>query len=639
MPPAISLKTLLNTLLALIFLLLSAALFLANLSGTRDFMQRQLGSHAQDAATTLAVQLAPALADKQMATVASSVDALFDSGYYRRIRIVAVDGEVLIERELPLRIEGVPDWFMRALPLETPSGAAESMHVWKLSGTIEVASHPGFAYRQLWLGARDTLLLNLSFWLLAALLAAWLVAWSLRDLRAMEKLALAVARGEFKQLTSPPRVRELRHIGEAMNTMSASVGRMLDDKSNLVEKLQADLYHDPRTGLANRAYFLATLVDTLQEHGDTCGLILIMIDGLGTSNGRKGRAVSDQMIAAVAETLRAAEHAPAAHVARIDGTQFAVLLELTDAEQLREHAERLAHHAELALRTFDPENLCRVHAGAALAEQRDASTLLAKADAALRDARLGDSGTSRLAVSNTPGAQDLRQLLRDAVDNASLQVEWQPALTCAGQQVVHFEAYARLHTADAKTIPAGAFVHLAEESGLVSALDRLILNAARSAENTPPGLPLTVNLSVASLLDDAFVAVLKSQASESRRLFLEFPSGRLASAPPQAHIALVELRRVGYGLILDRFIPLPASLAWLRELRPDWVKVEGALCRQAHIEVGTRAMLKTLCGFARELQCQVGATGVEEIDELRVLCELGFDAAQGRLFKQHGQPG
>ena len=632
MPSTVSLKTLLSALLALIFLLLGAALFLANMTSTRDFLQHQLGSHAQDAATTLALQLAPALASNQQAAVANSVDALFDSGYYRHIRITRPAGGTILEREVPVRVEDTPDWFVRLLPLATPDGEAEAMAGWKRVATIQVASHPGFAYRQLWANARDTLFLSLGFWLLASILTTWLVARALRDLDAMETLALAVARGEFPHLATAPRIRELRHIGNAMNTMSASVGRMLDDKSSLIEKLQADIYRDPQTGLSNRAFFLASLVDTLQEHGDSCGLILLMISGLGTCNGRQGRAAGDRIIAAVVNALRAAEHSPSEHLARIDGTQFAMLLELTDAEQLCQHAERLAYEAELALRQFDPDNHCCVHAGAALGQGGDPSTLLAKADAALRDARLGYSGTSRQAACRSPGAHDLRQLLRDAVDNANLNIEWQPALHCQDEQPAHFEAYARLATPDGHILPAGSFVYLAEEAGLVTALDHLILAAARREASVCLGMPRAVNLSISSLLDAAFIAELKDQAQVTQPLFLEFPSGRLASASPRARATLGELRQAGYGLILDRFIPSPASLAWLRDLRPDWVKVEGALCRQARVDIGTRAMLNTLCGYARELGCQVGATGVEERDEMRVLCEIGFDAVQGRLF-------
>jgi diguanylate cyclase (GGDEF)-like protein len=633
MRSAISLKTLLIGLLGLVFLLLGLALFLAGLAGTRDFLQRQLASHAQDTASTLALQLTDELSRADMGAVTSSVDALFDSGYYRRITLSQPDGRILLDRELPIRVEGAPDWFVRAVPLATPSGRAESMSSWKRT-VIQVSSHPGFAYRQLWTTTRDTLGLALVFWGIAAVLGAILLARALRPLGDMEQLALGVARGEFSHLRELPRVRELRHIGQSLNLMSDSVSRMLAEKSSLVEKLQVELYHDPHTGLANRAFFMATLVDVLREHADTCALVLLQVDGLGNCNSRQGRAAGDQLIRAVAAAVRAAEHLPAEHVARIDGSQFGVILEFADTEKLRAFADALARAAALAVQDLDREQCCSVHVGAALAEGADSATLLARADAALRDAKLGPTGTSRVAAGATPGASGLREILRQAVVDAKLRIEWQPVLTCGDEDLDHFEAYARLQTPDGNTLPAGAFVYLAEESGLVTTLDKLILSDAWVAERLHPSAACSVNLSTVSLLDGAFVSWLTGFVQTPRQLYLELPTNRLATSPDARH-NLLSLREAGFRIVLDRFIPQANALTWLHDIRPDWVKVEGSLCRQAKDDVGTRAMLKTLCAYARELGCKVGATGVEYEDDLKVLCELGFHAAQGRLFNHH----
>lgn len=101
---AYSLKTLLVSLLAVAFTLLAAVLFTANLLHTREFLARQLDTHAQDTATTLALQLAPALQAKDLAAVTNTVDALFDSGYYRRIALTTAAGKVILVRESPLRV-------------------------------------------------------------------------------------------------------------------------------------------------------------------------------------------------------------------------------------------------------------------------------------------------------------------------------------------------------------------------------------------------------------------------------------------------------------------------------------------------------------------------------------------------------
>lgn len=643
MKPTISLKTLLAGLLALSFLLLGLALFLANLSGTRDFLQRQLASHAQGTASTLAQQLR-----NEPGATASRVDALFDNGYYQRITLSQPDGTILLERTFPMQVDGVPDWFVRTLPLATLSGQAEVLSGGKHT-IIQISSHPGFAYQQMWIIARNTLWLTLLFLTVAVLLGTALLARALAPLRKMEQLALKVAEGEFTRLDPLPRVRELHHIGLSLNHMSDAVRRMLADKSALVQKLQADLYQDPHTGLANRAFFIPILLDTLNEYGHTCGLILLQVDGLNACNSRLGRETGDRLIRAVAAAIRTTEirpgeRLPADHVARIDGAQFGVILEYADADTLLGLADKLAHASTLAIHETGLENCCAAHVGAALAEDANhahsnelapCSALLARADSALRDAKLGPSGSSRLAAGAAHATASLRTLMRQAVQDAQLSIEWQPVLRNHNGGLDHIEAYARLTPPNGQTLPAGAFVYLAEEVGKVTTLDKLILSSAWTAEHEHPVAARSVNLSISSLQDSVFIEWLKGFVSTPERLYLELPAHRLATSP-NVQPTLLNLRQSGFGIVLDRFVPQAHTLTCLHDIRPHWVKVEGSLCRQAKDSVGTRALLKALCEYAHELGCKVGATGIEHEDELAVLYPLGFDAAQGQLFKLSG---
>lgn len=639
MKPTLSLKTLLVGLLALSLLLLGLTLFLTNLSGTRDFLQQQLVSHAQGAASTLAVQLG-----NEPGAAASRVDALFDKGYYQRITLSQPDGSTLLERSVPMHVDGVPDWFVRILPLDVASGQAEALSDGKRT-IIQISSHPGFAYQQMWLIARNTLWLTLLFLTVAALLGVALLARALAPLRKMEQLALKVAEGEFTRLDPLPRMRELHHIGQSLNHMSDAVGRMLADKSALVQKLQADLYQDPQTGLANRAFFIPILLDTLNEHTHTCGLILLQVDGLSACNNRLGRETGDRLIRAVAAAIRttetrSGEQLPADHVARIDGAQFGVILEYTDADALLGLADKLAHAATMAIHETGLENCCAVYVGAALAEEASlanahevtaSSSLLARADSALRDAKLGPSGSCRLAAGATPATGSLRTLMRQTVQDDQLSIEWQPVLRNHNGGLDHIEAHARLTPPNGQILPAGAFVYLAEEVGRVTTLDKLILSNAWTAEHEHPVAPRSVNLSISSLQDGAFIEWLKGFVPTPERLYLELPAHRLATSP-NVQQTLLNLRQSGFGIVLDRFVPQAHTLTCLHDIRPHWVKVEGSLCRQAKDSIGTRALLKALCEYAHELGCKVGATGIEHEDELTVLYQLGFDAAQGQLF-------
>ncbi len=627
---SVSLKTLLVATLSLAFLLLAVLLVSANLAHTRDFLTRQLQTHAQETAITLALQLSPALQARDTATVTNTVDALFDSGYYRRIALTAPGGERILQRELAVRVEGPPDWFIRLIPLETPAGTAEALAGWQRAAVVEVVSHPGYAYRQLWQTTRSVILWTLALGAAAVLLAVWLLRGALRPLGDMERLAMHIAEGRFEQLPDTHPIRELATISAAMNRMSASVERMLDEQRQLVEKLQQELYRDDLTGLFNRAYLLSATDAALAESGQTVGLAILRFGGLTELNAHQGRAGGDQLVRAAASVTGVLAGEFNGVAGRLDGGQFAVLLGETQETTLAELAQRLAEAGARILLELGAEAWCDTHVGAALATGAQRATLFAAADAALRDARLGPSGSFRLATGTPPGAQDMRKALMQAIEQHDLQLEWQPVLRCPDLTLDHFEAFARLPAGQGELLPAGAFVHLAEEAGLIATLDELILTQAwmlLDGKQTPGA----VNLSAASLTSPGFTDWLRQLVPTPAQLRLEVNLNAVL-ATAGALEALTTLKEAGFPIVLDRFVPQLDTLARLRELRPWGVKVEGALCRQARDDADTRALLTTLCVHARELGIVIGATGVEREDQRQALCELGFDGVQGRLY-------
>jgi hypothetical protein len=160
----VSLKMRLIVPLSLLFLLLASGLAGSALWHTRDFLERQLAQHAQDAATTLSIRLAPHFARNDGPAIASNVDALFDSGSFQRIRVNNARGDQILERLHTPRVEGVPARFIERIGLATPAGLAEISDEWRIVGQVVVTSHPGLAYRQLWQTTLVTLALALGGW-------------------------------------------------------------------------------------------------------------------------------------------------------------------------------------------------------------------------------------------------------------------------------------------------------------------------------------------------------------------------------------------------------------------------------------------------------------------------------------------
>ncbi|EGG94253.1 GGDEF and EAL domain protein, partial [gamma proteobacterium IMCC1989] len=153
-------RRLIFAVIALILFLLTANMIIT-LYNARLNIYQQLKVHSQDTATSLGFSLSQAALDKDNVQMSLMVDAIFDRGYYRRITFKGLEGEEVINRVLPLSSTDVPNWFIRWLPLPEPAGSAQVSSGWYQLGEIEVVSHPGFAYQDMWRSFKEQLWLFL----------------------------------------------------------------------------------------------------------------------------------------------------------------------------------------------------------------------------------------------------------------------------------------------------------------------------------------------------------------------------------------------------------------------------------------------------------------------------------------------
>jgi|GEM_PF-6684950 len=120
------------------------------LESTRDYLQRQLVPHAQNTANSLALSLQPHLSEGKLLTAKTIITALVQSGEYREIILREENGNPLIQKDTSSVALDLPDWFVRWLAFTPPMGEAQIIKGWEVIATIEVVSHPGLAYLQLW---------------------------------------------------------------------------------------------------------------------------------------------------------------------------------------------------------------------------------------------------------------------------------------------------------------------------------------------------------------------------------------------------------------------------------------------------------------------------------------------------------
>lgn len=633
------LAILLGLLLGLLFLG-SVALSLGN---ARDYLRAQLASHAQDAATSLGLAATAHVENGDRATVTAMVNAMFHRGDYLQIRFEDLDGQAWIERAAPLLVEDVPAWFVRVVPLEPPQGTASVMSGWRQAGRVLVRSHPGLAYRQLWEGARETLVL-----FLAGALAVWLVGLIglrllLRPLARIERQAAAICRREFPQFEGRPFTLEFRRVTDAMNQLSQRVGRMLDEAEQSALRLRAQALQDPLTGLANRRHLMAVMQQHLDDR-ERCaggGLLLLQLEGLQALNRRRGYAAGDRLLQAAAAAIGGCiERLPEALAARLSGAGFAVLVGRVDEAGLHELAARLSASLAGLQRTCGLDSADVAHVGGALCRGQTPEALLSTADLALRTAqRQGANAWSVQALDAGSGptrtAAAWRQLIEQALRAGRFSLLRQPVLA-ADRGLLHHELFLRLVDPDRPgvEIAAETLVPMAERGGLAAVLDRCVLGAVLDGvEDGDLAGPVAVNLNPASLRDAELLAWLAGRLEHlppaPARLALELPEYGIAADPANLAGWIARLAPMGVVFGLDHFGRGFSDLGYLRSLRLGYIKVDGSLVRDVAQRAEGRLLLRALVDIGHGLDMRVLGEAVEAEADWAALLELGADGGRG----------
>ncbi len=632
-----------------LFLLLFAGTWYAKLDSTRSFLVDQLESHSQDTATSLGLSLSQYVFENDMPIVESMINAVFDRGYYRVIRLIDVKKNVLAERTLDLKIENVPAWFVRLIPLKTPEAAAKVMSGWKEAGTVLVSSHPGYAYKTLWEDMVRTTLWFLACAVFVLIVGGFSLRVLLKPLTRVERQADALCRKEYEIQEHLPWTKELRRVVEAMNRMTVKVKEMFEEQVVHADGLRERAYHDSVTGLGNRRYFDSQITARLDRRDSvTKGVLLLLkLNELEKLNQQKGFQAGDDLLKRVASLLQENTSSYANCVlARLTGGDFGIFLPdapLSDAETIAAGmAKNLGSLAAEQLSISD--NIGNVGAAA-----YDCNTtpgrLLSEADTALNAAKqMGPNMWSIRTITEetdkTPlGQQHWKEMLEKALRERRISLDAQRVVrTSDKNSVVHLEIFSRIVEEDGKFLSAGIFMPLAERLKLVSILDRIVLEKVMHLDRNQLGIDsIAVNVSPASLQDDDFrlwvPSALKKLPPSAPRILFEFSEYGAIQNSNLLKDFSTAVRECGHMMGLDHYGQSFSKLGYLQSLRPDYVKVDRAYTGELKDEESdSRFFIGSLVSVAHSIDVEVMAEGVETEQQWQILKKMNIDAIQGYII-------
>lgn len=622
--------------------------FMVSLESSRSQYVNQLRSHAQDAATALALSLTPNIDDPAM--VELMVSSIFDSGYYSSIKVIDLGSNaVLVERHAEAEANGVPAWFIRLIGLEAAGGDAIVSRGWQQAARVEVVSHPMFALAKLWQSALGSLGWLLLCGALSAVLGALLLRRQLKPLDYMVAQSHAIARREFLSLPDLPSTPELRRVVQAMNQMVEKLKALFKEQAERSEKLRTESYQDSLTGLANRRFFemqLNAQVSNIEEARPGY-LLLLRVKDLAGLNQRLGGQRTDQLLQAVGQQLqRTCANYPETNnlITRSRGGEFAVLA----PGLVHEEAVQLAQALEVTLQSLADTGATDVTPvaciGMAPYSPGDAPQALLKlADEALaRAENQVEPGWVCLEQGTAPQAGDTHHawhtLLDEALQQGRFQLFFQPVVACdAPEQVLHYKVISRVLDANGQAIAAGRFLPWLERFGWSARLDVLMLDQVlKHMQGHSEALAL--NLSAATLADDRALQrvyeLLGQHSALGPRLTLEIGEEQL---PDQA--ALEQLTRrlhaLGFSLSLQRFGGRFSMIGNLAHLGLAYLKIDGSYIRAIDQERHKRLFIEAIQRAAHSIDLPLIAERVETEGELKVLREMGIQGVQGRLV---GEP-
>ena len=429
--------------------------------------------------------------------------------------------------------------------------------------------------------------------------------------------------------------------------------RDVSDQVALRQQVTHLTFHDGLTGLPNRAYVEERAREALEQSGErVAGVIFLDLDGFTAVNDLIGHGAGDLVLAQAARRLRAVVPAQDT-VSRWGGDEFAVLMEnAPGAQEITELAERLAGViAGEPFRVADRDLGLTASVGVALADGSAPGVVLRNADVAM--ARVKDGGGNRVEVyaahmhADVVRRLDMASDLQRAIAREELQLQYQPIVELATSRVTGAEALVRWWRGDEAVSPR-AFLAVAEDSGLIVALGEWVLRkvcaqgAAWRADSWDVGV--SVNIALRQLNAPHFPAQVAAALAESglppSALTIELSERMLVEDSGLIADRLAELRDLGVKLAIDDFGTGYASLAHLRQLPADIIKIDPSFVSGLGQDPVLTMLTKTIAGVGRDLGMQVVAEGIEEPRQLAELREMGCGYGQGFLVaRPMGAPG
>jgi diguanylate cyclase (GGDEF)-like protein len=463
-----------------------------------------------------------------------------------------------------------------------------------------------------------------------------------RPVNALAVLAKRIEEGDYTGSIQVESAAEIEMLAKSFDQMRKAVSEREDRILRLA-------YHDPLTGLANRARLmdrLEQLIALSSRERESVSVILMDLDRFKYVNDVLGHQYGDVVLQEVAERLTGLLR-DSDTVARLGGDEFAVLLPRTSAVSAMAVASKITTALETPM-VIEGQN---VDIGASIGiatfpeHGANAAILLREADVAMYAAKRARAGVMVFDQRHSLEQQKQLSLLSDlrrAIEENQLVLHYQPKIDIETERVTGVEVLVRWQHPERGNIPPDQFIPFLEHSGHIRSLTAWVLRAGirQIGKWNQEGKRLTasLNISARDLLNPELPGQLEQLLSENQvepaQICLELTESALVEDPATALATIKRLHSIGVNLAIDDYGTGYSSLAYIQQLPVREVKIDRSFVMRMVESKDSRTIVRSTIELGHNLGMRVTAEGVEDLEALDMLRGMGCDTAQGYWFSK-----
>ncbi|MGM0631211.1 MAG: putative bifunctional diguanylate cyclase/phosphodiesterase [Pseudomonadota bacterium] len=476
--------------------------------------------------------------------------------------------------------------------------------------------------------------------LVVAMLLAVIIARGVsRPLQQLSGAAKKLQQGDYSETNLSLNDDEFGKLADTFGSMRKAI-------SEREQRISYQASHDHLTNLPNRRFFRKELEKLLNANNRGC-LLLLNIRQFRVLNDSVGQEIGDDILRQLSDRLRQC-CVNSTLLARVGGDEFAILYSFEQIDfELNSSVNQLETFLKSPFKVGDSDYRLAFNLGVVCFPEQgaDVDLLVRRAQVSVQQAKLQQS----FYVEYQQGLdeQHMRRLqiiesLKDAVKDEELHLVLQPKINCQTGTVLGAEVLLRWQSEKLGFVGPDEFIPLAEQSGAITELTdwvcRQSVELLRHWEQQGKTLKLSINLSTVDLLSDAlpllFEQLIKGFPQLPQRLVLEVTESAVMQDPEKAIARLETLKRLGFSISIDDYGTGHSSLAQLRRLPVEELKVDRAFVQYLSEEAMDESIVRSTIQLAHELGLRVVAEGVEDEASWKVLQSLQCDELQGYYFSK-----